>query len=74
VGAGNRGDAATAKALLAQAKRTEPVPFTVAYRSSATSDKAMAALVAGWRLAGFEPRPDPSPMTTSPPSATQDRR
>ena len=59
VGAGNSGDTATAKALLAQAKQTEPVPFTVAYRSSATADKAMAALVAGWRLAGFEPTTRP---------------
>ena len=55
VGTGTRGDAARAKALLAQAAKTEPVPFTVAYRSTPTSDKAMAALVGGWRLAGFEP-------------------
>lgn len=59
VGTGNGGDAVRAKALLAEAKLTEPVKFTVAYRSSATADKAMAALVAGWRLAGFEPTTRP---------------
>ena len=56
VGAGTRGDAARAKALLTEAGVTGPVRFTVAYRSNATSDKAMAALVAGWRLAGFDPQ------------------
>ena len=35
------------------------MPFTVAYRSNPTADKAMAALVAGWRLAGFEPTTRP---------------
>ena len=59
IGTANRGDAERAKALLAEAKVTEPVAFTVAYRSSATADKAMAALVAGWRLAGFEPTTKP---------------
>ena len=39
--------------------RPAPVPFTVAYRSTPTADKAMAALVAGWRLAGFEPTARP---------------
>ena len=38
---------------------TAPVPFTVAYRSNPTADKAMAALVAGWRLAGFDPHDPP---------------
>ena len=33
--------------------------FTIAYRSTPTSDKAMAALVAGWRLAGFDPQTRP---------------
>ena len=33
--------------------------FTVAYRSNPTADKAMAALVAGWRLAGFDPQTKP---------------
>ena len=59
VGTGTRGDAARAKALLAEAKKTGPVPFTVAYRSTPTTDKAMAALVAGWRLAGFQPTTRP---------------
>ena len=59
VGAGTRGDPAKAKALLAQAGATEPVTFTVAYRSNPTADKAMAALVAGWRLGGFDPRTKP---------------
>lgn len=59
IGTGTRGDAARAKALLAEAKQTGPVPFTVAYRSNPTADKAMAALVAGWRLAGFEPTTKP---------------
>ena len=59
VGAGARGDAAKAKALLAEAGVTAPVAFTVAYRSNPTADKAMAALVAGWRLAGFDPTTRP---------------
>lgn len=59
VGAGTRGDAVRAKALLAEADVTTPVPFTVAYRSNPTADKAMAALVAGWRLAGFDPTTRP---------------
>ncbi len=58
-GAGTRGDAARAKALLTRAGVTTPVPFTVAYRSNPTADKAMAALVAGWRLAGFDPTTRP---------------
>jgi peptide/nickel transport system substrate-binding protein len=59
VGTGTRGDSARAQALLAQAGKKGPVPFTVAYRSTPTSDKAMAALVAGWRVAGFEPTTRP---------------
>ncbi len=59
VGAGDRGDPAQAKRLLADAGATEPVAFTVAYRSTPTADKAMAALVAGWREAGFDPTPKP---------------
>ncbi|HET9022417.1 MAG TPA: ABC transporter substrate-binding protein [Ornithinibacter sp.] len=59
LGVGTKGDPARAKALLAEAGKTEPVPFTVAYRSNPTSDKAMAALVAGWRLAGFDPTTKP---------------
>ncbi len=59
IGTGTKGDAARAKALLAEAKTSGPVAFTVAYRSTPTSDKAMAALVAGWRLAGFVPTTKP---------------
>jgi peptide/nickel transport system substrate-binding protein len=59
IGTGTKGDVARAKALLTEAKKTGPVPFTVAYRSNPTADKAMAALVAGWRLAGFEPTTKP---------------
>lgn len=59
IGTGTKGDVAKAKALLAEAKKTGPVAFTVAYRSNPTADKAMAALVAGWRLAGFEPTTKP---------------
>ncbi|MGL4744999.1 MAG: ABC transporter substrate-binding protein [Dermatophilaceae bacterium] len=57
VGTGMRGDAARAKSLLAQGRVKTPVRFTVAYRSDPTADKAMAALVAGWREAGFDPQP-----------------
>lgn len=59
VGAGVRGDAARAKALLAEAKVEGPVAFTLAYRSDPTADKAVAALVAGWRQAGFAPTVKP---------------
>jgi peptide/nickel transport system substrate-binding protein len=59
VAAGTRGDATKARALLEQAGVTTPVKFTVAYRSDTTSDKAMAALVASWRQAGFEPQTKP---------------
>ncbi len=61
VGAGTRGDAAKATALLARAGVTGPVKFTVAYRSNPPADKAMAALVAGWRQAGFDPTTRPIP-------------
>jgi peptide/nickel transport system substrate-binding protein len=59
VGAGTKGDAAKARAMLTQAGVTTPLRFTVAYRSNPTADKAMAALVAGWRLAGFDPQTKP---------------
>ncbi|HET7820999.1 MAG TPA: ABC transporter substrate-binding protein [Ornithinibacter sp.] len=59
VGAGTKGDAEKAKAMLTQAGVTTPLRFTVAYRSNPTADKAMAALVAGWRLAGFDPQTKP---------------
>jgi peptide/nickel transport system substrate-binding protein len=44
-----------ARELLASSGLTLPVKITVAYRQGETADKAMAALVAGWRAAGFEP-------------------
>ena len=59
IGTGDRGDAARAAALLEEAGVDTPVEFTVAYRSTPTADKAMAALVAGWREAGFEPTTKP---------------
>jgi peptide/nickel transport system substrate-binding protein len=59
VGTGDRGDVARAKTLLEQAGAETPVEFTVAYRSTPTADKAMAALAAGWREAGFEPTMEP---------------
>ncbi len=55
VATGTRGDPLAAKGLLSAAKATAPVKFTVAYRSTETTDKAMAALVTGWRDGGFEP-------------------
>ncbi|MBD3782657.1 MAG: ABC transporter substrate-binding protein, partial [Micrococcales bacterium] len=76
VGVGFRGDVAKAKALLAEAGVAAPVKFTVAYRSDSTSDKAMAALVAGWRQAGFEPTTKPVTddyfATISAPAAAKD--
>ena len=59
VGTGDRGDVTRARELLSESGLKGPVAFTVAYRSTPTSDKAMAALVAGWRDAGFEPTPAP---------------
>ncbi|NHA68727.1 ABC transporter substrate-binding protein [Phycicoccus sp. CMS6Z-2] len=59
VGAGTRGDPARAKAILEKAGVDTPVEFTIAYRSDPTSDKAIAALVAGWQQAGFEPKTMP---------------
>ena len=71
VGVGTRGDAAKAKSLLAEAGVTTPLPFTVAYRSNPTADKAMAALVAGGGWPASTRRPDRSPTTTSRRSATR---
>ncbi len=67
VDAGTKGDPVAAAALLSAAEVTEPVTFTIAYRSSETTDKAMAALVAGWRDAGFDPvlRPIPDDYFTA---------
>ena len=53
VGAGPTGDAARAKAALQESGLTLPVRIRVSYRSTATADKAMAALVNGWESAGF---------------------
>ncbi len=55
VGGGPAGDPTAAAALLTRAGLTLPVPITVAYRSTDTSDKAMSALVAGWTKGGFKP-------------------
>lgn len=52
-------DLATAADLLADSGLSTPVPITVAYRSSPTMDSAMAALLPGWREAGFEPTLQP---------------
>lgn len=52
-GAGPSGDAAAARAALEAAGLTLPVPIRVAYRSSPTADKAMAALSNGWTDGGF---------------------
>jgi peptide/nickel transport system substrate-binding protein len=53
VGGGSTGDTAEALATLHRTGRTLPVPVRVAYRSTPTADKAMAALVNGWEAAGF---------------------
>lgn len=54
LGAGSRGNPAAARALLQASGLTLPVPLRVAYRSSPTADKAMAALKNGWDAGGFE--------------------
>ena len=59
IGAGMRGDPARAKALLEKAGVTLPVTIRVAYRSTDSVDKAMAALVEGWTEAGFAPQLQP---------------
>ncbi len=51
--------AARARALLLASGAQLPVKITVAYRQGETADKAMAALVAGWREAGFAPTLEP---------------
>ena len=48
------GDPAKARAALRASGLTLPVRITVAYRSTPTADKAMAALLNGWEQAGFE--------------------
>jgi peptide/nickel transport system substrate-binding protein len=59
VGAGVGGDPERARALLAEAGLEAPVAIRVAYRSSQTADKAMAALAAGWTEGGFAPELEP---------------
>ena len=54
LGASSAGDAAKARAALQKSGLTLPVEIAVAYRSTPTADKAMAALLNGWEQAGFE--------------------
>jgi peptide/nickel transport system substrate-binding protein len=54
LGGSAAGDPAAAAAVLTKAGLTLPVPITVAYRSTDTSDKAMAGLAAGWTKGGFK--------------------
>jgi peptide/nickel transport system substrate-binding protein len=51
---GARGDAAAARSLLHESGLTLPVKVRVAYRSTPTADKAMAALANGWEAGGFD--------------------
>ncbi len=53
VGSGPAGDPGRARATLQESGQTLPVKVRVAYRSTPTADKAMAALVNGWEEAGF---------------------
>jgi peptide/nickel transport system substrate-binding protein len=53
IGSGPAGDAAQARAALQESGLTLPVKVRVAYRSTPTADKAMAALSNGWEDAGF---------------------
>ena len=55
MGVGTKGDTVKAAAILATAKIKTPVTIRIAYRSSDSSDKALAALLPGWQAAGFEP-------------------
>jgi peptide/nickel transport system substrate-binding protein len=50
---GPSGDPAAARAALQESGLTLPVKIRVAYRSTPTADKAMAALRNGWEEAGF---------------------
>jgi peptide/nickel transport system substrate-binding protein len=56
---GPRGNAAVARALLRDSGLTLPVSLRVAYRSTPTADKAMAALKNGWEAGGFDVRLQP---------------
>jgi peptide/nickel transport system substrate-binding protein len=59
VGGGPSGDTARARSMLQASGLTLPVKIRVAYRSTPTADKAMAALVNGWEEAGFAVEPQP---------------
>lgn len=59
VGAPVTGDVEAAREALAESGVPLPVPMRIAYRSSPTMDKAMAALVPEWRDAGFDPQLQP---------------
>lgn len=52
-GAGPGGSPPRARTLLEAAEVALPARITVAYRSSPTADKALAALASGWTEAGF---------------------
>jgi peptide/nickel transport system substrate-binding protein len=52
-GSGSGGDPLAARTLLRESGLALPVPVRVAYRTSPTADKAMAALENGWEAAGF---------------------
>lgn len=58
-GGSNSGDPETARQLLEEAGVRLPLPITVAYLGGPTTDKAMAALKAGWDEAGFETTLEP---------------
>ncbi len=49
----NSGDAAAAKALLAEAGVKTPYPIKLAYQASPSMDKAMAVIKESWDAAGF---------------------
>ncbi len=55
LGAGLKGDPVKARKMLFDAGVTLPVTIRVAYRSTPSMDKAMAAVAAGWTDAGFDP-------------------
>ncbi|WP_195908075.1 ABC transporter substrate-binding protein [Nostocoides sp. HKS02] len=59
LGAGSAGDAAAARTALQKSGLTLPVTVRVAYRSTPTADKAMAALSNGWQDAGFSVKLQP---------------
>ena len=74
LGAGTSGDPAAARAALQKSGLTLPVAVRVAYRSTPTADKAMAALKNGWSDAGFDVQLQPIVknyfQTVSEPAAT----